>query len=83
MRDLEIYEIVKGIIVKRMGVSASTVLPQSSLTEDIGADSLELVDLMMDLEEILGIRIENSELYDVETVRDVVNLIESKRNVNV
>jgi len=83
MRDLEIYEIVKGIIVKRMGVSASTVLPQSSLTEDIGADSLELVDLMMDLEEILGIRIENSELSDVETVRDVVNLIESKRNVNV
>ncbi|HNW47167.1 MAG TPA: acyl carrier protein [Thermotogota bacterium] len=83
MRDLEIYEIVKGIIVKRMGVSASTVLPQSSLTEDIGADSLELVDLMMDLEEILGIRIENSELSDVETVRDVVNLIESKRRVSV
>ena len=83
MIDLEIYEIVKGIIVKRMGVSASTVLPQSSLTEDIGADSLELVDLMMDLEEILGIRIENSELSDVETVRDVVNLIESKRRVSV
>ncbi|HQG97860.1 MAG TPA: acyl carrier protein [Thermotogota bacterium] len=83
MRDLEIYKIVKGIIVKRMGVSASTVLPQSSLTEDIGADSLELVDLMMDLEEILGIRIENSELSDVETVRDVVNLIESKRRVSV
>ena len=83
MRDLEIYEIVKGIIVKRMGVSASTVLPQSSLTEDIGADSLELVDLMMDLKEILGIRIENSELSDVETVRDVVNLIESKRRVSV
>jgi acyl carrier protein len=38
---------------------------------------------MMDLEEILGIRIENSELSDVETVRDVVNLIESKRRVSV
>ncbi|HNR64208.1 MAG TPA: acyl carrier protein [Thermotogota bacterium] len=83
MKEQEIYEIVKGILVKRMGVSASAILPQSSLTEDIGADSLELVDLMMDLEEILGIRIENSELSDVETVRDVVNLVENKRNVTV
>jgi len=83
MKEQEIYEIVKGILVKRMGVSASAILPQSSLTEDIGADSLELVDLMMDLEKILGIRIENSELSDVETVRDVVNLVENKRNVTV
>ncbi len=81
MKEQEIYEIVKGILVKRMGVNASSILPQSTLTEDIGADSLELVDLMMDLEEILGIRIENSELSDVETVRDVVNLVEHKRKV--
>lgn len=81
MKEQEVYEIVKTILIKRMGVDAALLIPQASLSEDIGADSLELVDLMMDLEEITGVRIENAELSDVETIRDVVNLIYSKQKV--
>jgi acyl carrier protein len=81
MKEQEVYEIIRGIISKRMGTDPSKILPQSNLVEDIGADSLELVDLMMDLEETTGVRIENAELSDVDTVHDIVVLICGKLKV--
>jgi len=77
----EITTKVKEMIVKSIGVDASKVTNEASLTDDLGADSLELVDLTMDFEDELGVSIETSELSEVETVGDIIDLIVKKMEV--
>lgn len=74
----EMFEEVKNLIAEKIGVESGTIAEKSSLRDDIGADSLELVDLSMDLEENYKIKIENSEFQTVETVEDVLNLLMEK-----
>ncbi|HPE68225.1 MAG TPA: acyl carrier protein [Thermotogota bacterium] len=78
----ELFEKVRTVIVENLGVEPEVVTPTASLIDDIGADSLELVDLTMDVEEQLGVRIDNAELSDVETVGDILELIEKKLRVS-
>jgi len=74
----EMFEEVKNLIAEKIGVDSGIIGEKSSLRDDIGADSLELVDLSMDLEENYKIKIDNSEFQTVETVEDVLNLLMEK-----
>ncbi len=79
MSSEEVFEKVKSIIVEQLGVSENSVTLESSFIDDLGADSLDIVELVMALEEEFDIEIPDSDAEKVVTVRDVVEYI--KENV--
>ena len=75
MSSEEVFEKVKAIIVEQLQVSEETVTEDASFIDDLGADSLDLVELIMALEEEFGIEIPDADAEKVVTVSDVVNYI--------
>lgn len=67
---------VKAIIVEKLSVSPAEVTMHSSFANDLGADSLEVVELMMDMEREFGISIPETESENLRTVGDVIQYIE-------
>jgi acyl carrier protein len=79
MASEEIAERVKGIIVEQLGVSLEEVTPQASFIEDLGADSLDIVELIMALEEEYDMEIPDEDAEKIQTVDDVISYIQSKQ----
>ena len=79
MSSEEIFEKVKNIIVDLLQVSEDAVTEEAHFIDDLGADSLDLVELIMGIEEEFNIEIPDGEAEKVVTVGDVVNYI--KENV--
>ena len=79
MSSEEVLEKVRGIIVEQLGVSEASVTMEASFIDDLGADSLDIVELVMALEEEFDIEIPDSDAEKVVTVGDVVDYI--KENV--
>jgi acyl carrier protein len=67
---------VKKIIVDQLGVEEETVTPEASFVDDLGADSLDTVELVMALEEEFGIEIPDEDAEKISKVRDAVEYIE-------
>jgi acyl carrier protein len=67
---------VKGIIVEQLGVDNEEVTMEASFTDDLGADSLDIVELVMAFEEEFGIEIPDEEAEKISTVRDAVEYID-------
>ncbi|MCP1101880.1 acyl carrier protein [Aequitasia blattaphilus] len=72
-------EKVKEIIVENLGVEEADVKPESNFKEDLGADSLDLFELVMALEEEYGVEIPTEDLEKIATVNDVIEYIESHK----
>ena len=68
---------VKSIIVEQLGVQAEEVKPEASFVDDLGADSLDTVELVMAFEEAFGIEIPDEDAEKIQKVRDAVTYIES------
>ncbi|HEY2383643.1 MAG: acyl carrier protein [Acidobacteria bacterium 13_1_20CM_2_55_15] len=68
---------VKQIIVEQLGVDESEVTPTASFIDDLGADSLDTVELVMALEEGFGMEIPDEDAEKITTVKDAINYIES------
>ena len=75
---MSVEEKVKAIIVDQLGVSAEEVKPESSFVEDLGADSLDLTELIMAMEEEFGIEIDDEEAQKLIKVKDAIDYISSK-----
>ena len=75
MTQEEIFERVKGIIVEQLGVTDSSVTTDASFIDDLGADSLDIVELIMALEEEFDTEIPDEDAEKVVTVGDVVDYI--------
>ena len=75
----EVFEKVKDIIVEQLGVAEASVEMESSFIDDLGADSLDIVELVMALEEEFDMEIPDTDAEKVVTVGDVVEYI--KENV--
>jgi len=69
---------VKEIIVEQLGVDASEVTPEASFIDDLGADSLDTVELVMALEEEYGVEIPDEDAEKLTTVGEAIKYIEKK-----
>lgn len=73
------FDDVKAIVVEQLGVSADEVKMESKFVDDLGADSLDVVELIMELEEKLGVTIPDEDAEKITSVGDVVAYIDSKK----
>jgi len=74
----EVAAKVKEIIMDKLGTSEEKITPEASFRNDLGADSLSTVELMMELEEAFGVEIEDEEAEKIQTVKDAIDYIEKK-----
>lgn len=75
MNSEEVFEKVKSIIVEQLGATESSVTMEASFIDDLGADSLDIVELIMALEEEFDMEIPDADAEKVVTVGDVVDYI--------
>jgi acyl carrier protein len=75
---MDTYDKVVELIVDQLGVKKDEVNPQAKFVEDLGADSLDTVELIMALEEAFGIEIPDEDAEKAKTVGDVINYIDAK-----
>lgn len=75
---MAIADKVKDIIVKQLGVNPDEVTPDASFIDDLGADSLDTVELVMELEKEFGIEIPDDDANNIRSVGDAIKYIEAK-----
>ncbi|MGB9774203.1 MAG: acyl carrier protein [Bacteroidota bacterium] len=76
MADIEAK--VKEIIVNKLGVEESQITPEASFTIDLGADSLDTVELVMEFEKVFNIQIPDEDAEKISTVGDAINYLKQK-----
>ena len=76
---MSVQDKVKSIIVEQLGVDADEVNPEASFVEDLGADSLDTVELIMAFEEEFGIEISDEDAEKIKRVKDAVEYIDKNK----
>ncbi|WP_104697556.1 MULTISPECIES: acyl carrier protein [unclassified Helicobacter] len=76
---MAIFDDVKEVVVQQLNVDANQVKPEAEFVKDLGADSLDVVELVMALEEKFGIEIPDEQAEKISTVGDVVAYIEANK----
>lgn len=71
-------EKIISLLAKQFRIDASTITEDTNIVEDLGADSLEVVDMLMAIEENFGITVSDEEALTLKTVKDVADFIERK-----
>lgn len=69
---------IREIVVEQLGVDAEQVVPEANFVEDLGADSLDTVELIMAFEEEFDVEIPDTDAEKIKTVQDVIDYIEAK-----
>ena len=78
MAKEEIFDKLKELVVDQLGVEEDEVTMEASMQDDLGADSLDLVDLVMSVEEEFGVKVADEDLENIKTVGYIVNYIEDR-----
>ena len=78
MAKEEIFDKLKELVVDQLGVEEDEVTMEATMQDDLGADSLDLVDLVMSVEEEFGVKVAGEDLENIKTVGDIVNYIEER-----
>lgn len=73
-----VFEKVKSIVKEQLGADEEKITLEASVTDDLGADSLDVVDLVMSLEEEFDVEIPDEDVEGMKTVGDIVKYIEAK-----
>lgn len=73
------FEKIKSMVAENLGVEESTITEASSFKDDLGADSLDLFELVMALEEEFGVEIPTEDLEQIATVGDVIKYVEAHK----
>ena len=76
-RNLDMTEKIKEILAKQMRIDMDTIADDSNIVEDLGADSLDVVEMLMSIEDNLGIIISDDDAAKLKTVRDVADYLEA------
>lgn len=77
-----VFEKVKKIITEQLGIDEKEIKLESAFIEDLGADSLDIVELIMAMESEFDMEIEDDEVEDISTVEDVVNYIKENSDID-
>jgi acyl carrier protein len=72
-----VLEKVKAILSEQFDVEEDTITPETNISEDLGADSLDVVDLLMSIEDEFEIEVPDEEIENIKTVGELVKYIES------
>ncbi len=75
---MDILEKVKAVVADKLGVEPEKVVPEASFIDDLGADSLDIVELVMGLEDEFGLEISDEEAENIRTVGDAIKFIQEK-----
>ena len=75
MKEIDVNEKVKQIVTEKLGVEESEVMGTANLMEDLGADSLDTVELIMEFEKQFDIKISDDMSEHIKTINDIVNVI--------
>ena len=75
---MELEEKVVGIIVEQLNVVREQCVPEASFIDDLGADSLDLVELIMEMEDNFSVHISDEELGNIRTVQNVIDFLRTK-----
>ena len=75
----DILERVTNVVVDQLAIEPSSVVPEASFQDDLGADSLDVVELIMAMEEEFDIKIDDEAAQSIKTVRDAVNFIKENQ----
>lgn len=70
------YEKVRDMLAKQLNISPDKITPDSDVVKDLGADSLDVVELLISLEDSYGITVPDEEIVNVKTVDDIVKMLE-------
>ena len=73
-----VFDKVKEIVAEQLDVAEDQITMEAVITDDLGADSLDVVDLVMDLEDAFSIEIPDEALADIKTIGDIVTYIEKE-----
>ena len=79
MANSAVYEEIKQLIVERMGVDASKITPDTTFKDDLGADSLDMVELVMEMEDHFGVEVSDDDAENMLTVGKVASFIEKNK----
>ncbi|MBR3420986.1 MAG: acyl carrier protein [Ruminococcus sp.] len=71
-----VFDKIKELIVEQLGVEEDAVTPEANIQEDLGADSLDIVDLIQTIEDEYDLSIPDEAVEEIKTVNDIVNYIE-------
>lgn len=72
------FEKVKAILAEQLNVKADKIKPESKIVEDLGADSLDVVEMLMSVEDKFDVSVSDEEAVNLKTVDDIVKLLETK-----
>ena len=75
---MELEEKVMGIIVEQLNIAREQCVPEASFIDDLGADSLDLVELIMEMEENFSVQISEEELENIRIIQDVIDFLRTK-----
>jgi acyl carrier protein len=78
LEDIQMFEKIKKILVEQLGVAEERVTMEANIVEDLEADSLSVMQTIMELEEEFGLTVEDEDVNNLRTVGDIVKYCESK-----
>ena len=72
------FEKVRNMLVEKLGISEDKITPDSEIIKDLGADSLDLVEMLLSLEENFGVTVSDEQTETIKSVKDIVDIIDNK-----
>ncbi len=75
---MTLEEKVIKLVTEQLDVTQEQCVPEASFIDDLGADSLDLVELIMEMEEVFGVEIADEELEKIRTIKDVIDFLQKK-----